>query len=171
MSGVLLHASAAAALATPNILLGTNESVRVEGDSRIQAIEPVAAGQDRNPSRCDIRDVVPYGTWRPNQTKTFINASILLTADKRGSGQPSCVGYWRLSLNVFLSQSCRSCHSLCLEGCTTRIPCDETAQKPPVPQLPEPLPLLARAHAHLLMIPAGRSRARRRLIRGVQLAV
>jgi hypothetical protein len=138
MSGVRLLAAAAMALATPN------ESARVEGDSPVQAIEPVAAGKDGSPSRCDIRDVVPYGTWRPNQTKTFVNASILLTADKRGSGQPSCVGYWRLSLNVFLSRGCRSCHRLCLESCTTRTPCDESAQKLPVPQLPQPLPLLAR---------------------------
>jgi hypothetical protein len=77
--------------------------------------------------------VVPSGIWRPNQTAAFVNASILLTADKRGSGQPSCVGYWRLSLSVFLSRSCRSCHNLCSEGCATRMPTDETAQKLPVP--------------------------------------
>ena len=154
--GVFLLAMAAVALATPTILLGTNESARVEGDSPVQAIELAAAAKDGNPSRCDIRDVVPYGTWHPNQTKTFINASILLTADKRGSGQPSCVGYWRLSLNVFLSRGCRSCHRLCLESCTTRTPCDESAQKLPVPNSPSPSP----CSRDMLMIPAGRSRAR-----------
>jgi hypothetical protein len=132
MRGALLLL--AAALAAPKILRGTDVSPRrVEGDSPVQAIELAAAGQDRNPSRCDIHGVVPSGVWRPNQTAAFVNASILLTADKRGSGQPSCVGNWRLSLNVFLSRSCRSCHNLCLEGCVTRMPTDETAQKLPVP--------------------------------------
>ena len=123
MRGVLLIA---AALAVPKILRGSDVSARVEGDSPVQAIELAAAGQDRNPSRCDIHDVVPSGIWRPNQTAAFVNASILLTADKRGSGQPACVGYWRLSLSVFLSRSCRSCHNLCSEGCATRMPTDET---------------------------------------------